>query len=197
MESDSTKSSRRADARRNRERLIAAARGLFAEQGTAVPLAEVAKAAGVGTGTAYRHFPTQDALVEATYREEIARLRDAATELLRERPPADALAAWLHRAIDYLATERGLSEALRDAVVGTHSESRAAILAALTELLDAAQAAATVRRDVAARDVAAALGGIFLLAEPDRAHRLLDVTIDGLRTVPRAGRSERSSRARP
>jgi len=183
MDSDSTKPTLRADARRNRERLIAAARTLFAEQGTGVPLAEVAKAAGVGTGTAYRHFPTQDALVEATYREEIVRLRDAATELLRDLPPADALAAWLHRAIDYLATERGLSEALRDAVVGAHAESRVAILAALTELLGAAQAVGTVRGDVDARDVAAALGGIFLLAEPDRAHRLLGVTIDGLRTV--------------
>src|SRR5690242_2522071 len=168
MDSDSTKPAQRADARRNRERLIAAARELFADQGTAVPLAQVARAAGVGTGTAYRHFPTQDALVEATYREEIARLSDAATDLLRELPPADALAAWLHRAIDYLATERGLSEALRDAVVGAHAESRAAILAALTELLDAAQSARTVRDDVDARDVAAALGGIFLLAEPDR-----------------------------
>jgi AcrR family transcriptional regulator len=197
MDSDSEKPQLRSDARRNRERLIAAARALFAEQGTAVPLAAVAKAAGVGTGTAYRHFPTQDALVEAAYREEIAQLRDAATELLGQREPADALAAWLHRAIDYLATERGLSEALRDAVVGAHAESRVAIMAALTELLDAAQAAGTVRGDVDARDVAAALGGIFLLAEPDRAHRLLDVTIDGLRAVQRAGRSARSSRPRP
>src|SRR6185503_16700232 len=118
MDSDSAKPSRRSDARRNRERLIEAARTLFAREGTGVPLAAVAKAAGVGTGTAYRHFPTQEALVEATYREEIAALRDEATRLLGEHAPADALDAWLHRAIDYLATERGLSEALRDAAVG-------------------------------------------------------------------------------
>src|SRR3954452_23832476 len=104
MDSDST-TPKRVDARRNRERLIEAARALFAEQGTSVPLAAVARAAGVGTGTAYWHFPTQEALVEATYREEIARLGAAADELLADLPPADALAAWLHRAIDYLANE--------------------------------------------------------------------------------------------
>jgi AcrR family transcriptional regulator len=182
MDSDSTTPPRRADARRNRERLIEAARTLFAESGTSVPLAAVAKAAGVGTGTAYRHFPTQEALVEATYRDEIERLGAAARELLADLPPADALAAWLHRAIDYLATERGLSEALRDAVT-SGAESRTVIVAALSRLLDAAQAAGTVRGDVDAIDVAAALGGIYLLAEPERAHRLLSVTIDGLRTV--------------
>src|SRR5262245_25964077 len=138
MESASEKEPRRADARRNRARLIDAARELFAESGTSVPLAAVAKAAGVGTGTAYRHFPTQEALVEATYRDEIARLGAAADDFLVDLPPADALAAWLHRAIDYLATERGLSEALRDAVT-SGAESRAVIVAALTRLLDAAQ----------------------------------------------------------
>jgi AcrR family transcriptional regulator len=183
MDSASETTPKRADARRNRERLIAAARELFAESGTSVPLTAVAKAAGVGTGTAYRHFPTQEALVEAAYRDEIGHLRDAASELLRERPPADALDAWLHRAIDHLATERGLSEALQAALAGVHAESRDAILAALTELLDAAQSAGTVRGDVDALDVAAALGGVYLLAEPGRAHRLMRVTIDGLRTV--------------
>jgi AcrR family transcriptional regulator len=183
MDSDSTSSPRRADARRNRDRLIAAARELFATEGTGVPLAAVAKAAGVGTGTAYRHFPTQEALVQAAYETEIAALREAATQLLETQPPADALDAWLHRAIDYLATERGLSEALRDAAVGAHTDSRAAIVAALTELLDAAQQAGTIRADVDALDVAAALGGIYLLADPARAHRLLSVTIDGLKTV--------------
>ena len=182
MDSDSATPSRRSDARRNRERLIEAARTLFAREGTGVPLAAVAREAGVGTGTAYRHFPTQEALVEATYRDEIERLRQSATALLAEHAPDEALARWLHLSIDYLATERGFSEALRDAVT-SGAESRAVIVAALTELLDAAQAAGTVRGDVDAIDVAAALGGIYLLAEPERAHRLLSVTIDGLRTV--------------
>src|SRR3954453_16098151 len=98
MDSDST-SPLRTDASRHRDRLIEAARELFAHGGTSVPLAAVAKAAGVGTGTAYRHFPTQESLVEAPYRDEIARLRDAAGELLRDPPPDEALALWLHRCI--------------------------------------------------------------------------------------------------
>ncbi|HEY6891967.1 MAG TPA: TetR/AcrR family transcriptional regulator [Solirubrobacter sp.] len=173
----------RADARRNRDRLIEAARELFARGGTSVPLAAVAKAAGVGTGTAYRHFPTQEALVEATYREEVARLRDSATELLHDHPPGEALALWLHRCIDYLATERGFSDALRAVVASgaeVHAESRAAIEAGLGRLLDAAQAAGTVRSDVDVLDVAAALGGIYLVSDPARAHRVLSVFIAGL-----------------
>src|ERR1700742_2618990 len=98
MDSDS-ETPRRADARRNRERLIEAARELCASEGTSVSLAAVAKAAGVGTGTAYRHFPTQEELVEAAYRCEIDRLRDGAGELLATQPPDEALAAWLHRCI--------------------------------------------------------------------------------------------------
>jgi AcrR family transcriptional regulator len=185
MDSDST-SPMRADARRNRDRLIEAARELFARGGTSVPLAEVAKAAGVGTGTAYRHFPTQEVLVEATYRDEIARLRDAAGELLRDHPPDEALALWLHRCIDYLATQRGLSEAMRAVVASgaaVHAESRAAIVAGLGLLLDAAQAAGTIRTDVDVLDVAAALGGIYLTSDPARAHRVLAVFVAGLRNL--------------
>ncbi|MDA0159440.1 TetR/AcrR family transcriptional regulator [Solirubrobacter ginsenosidimutans] len=185
MDSDST-SPMRADARRNRDRLIEAARELFAHGGTSVPLADVAKAAGVGTGTAYRHFPTQEALVEATYRDEIARLRGAADELLNDHPPDEALALWLHRCIDYLATQRGLSEAMRAVVASgaaVHADSRAVIVAALNQLLDAAQAAGTVRTDVDALDVAAALGGIYLVSDPTRAHRVLAVFTAGLRTL--------------
>ena len=90
-----------------------------------MPLAAVAKDAGVGTGTAYRHFPTQEALVEATYRDEVAAPAQSATALLREHAPDEALARWLHRSIDYLATERGFSEALRAAVAsGTRSRAR-------------------------------------------------------------------------
>ena len=176
----------RADARRNRDRLIEAARELFAQGGTSVPLAAVAKAAGVGTGTAYRHFPTQEALVEATYRDEVARLRDFATELLRDHPPGEALALWLHRCIDYLATERGFSDALRAVVASgaeVHAESRDAIVAGVRLLLDAAQAAGTIRTDVDALDVAAALGGIYLVTDPARAHRVLTVFIAGLNTT--------------
>jgi AcrR family transcriptional regulator len=186
VDSDSEKP-RRTDARRNRERLIEAARRLFADQGTSVPLASVAKAAGVGTGTAYRHFPTQEELVEAAYRQEIERLRDAAGELLATQPPDEALAAWLHRCIDLLEAERGISEALRAVVASgsdVHAASHAAILAGLDELLGAAQQSGRVRPDVDAADVAAILGGVFLLSDNARAHRLMTVLIDGLRQAP-------------
>jgi hypothetical protein len=106
--------------------------------------------------------------------------------LLRDLPPDEALARWLHRCIDYLATERGMSDALRAAVASgaeVHAESRAAIVAGLRLLLDAAQAAGTVRTDVDAGDVAAALGGIYLVSDPARAHRVLALVIDGLRSA--------------
>src|ERR1700754_1767626 len=144
MDSDSEKTSKRKDARRNRELLIAAARELFAEGGTSVPLAAVAKAAGVGVGTAYRNFPTQEALVEATYRDEVDRLGETAQALLHDHPPAEAHERWLRRCIDLLETQRGLSEALRAVVVSgaeVHAGSRAAIVRGMTTLLEAAQRA--------------------------------------------------------
>lgn len=185
MDSDSETggSPRRADARRNRERLIEAARRLFAEAGTTVPLAEVAKAAGVGVGTAYRNFPTLPELVEATYRDEVDRLAASTQTLLGDHPPAEALALWLHGCVDLLETQRGLSEALRAVVVSgadVHAESRAVIIAGLTMLLDAAQRAGAARTDIDADDVAALLGGVFLLTDSERAHRLLSVLIDGI-----------------
>ncbi|RKQ92814.1 TetR family transcriptional regulator [Solirubrobacter pauli] len=183
MDSDSN-SGRRADARRNRERLIATARELFAEHGTGVALADVARAAGVGVGTAYRHFPTVQELVEATYRDEVDRLADAAETLLRERPPGEALAAWLHACIDLLETERGLSDALQAVVLtdhDVHADSRAVVMSGLARLLAAAQEAGAARTDVDATDVAALLGGVFLVSDRGRAHRLLDVLIDGVR----------------
>jgi AcrR family transcriptional regulator len=183
MDSSSSKS-RRSDARRNREQLIAAARELFAEAGTGVALADVAKAAGVGIGTAYRNFPTVQELVEATYREEVDRLAGAADALARERPPGEALAAWLHACVDLLETERGLSEALQAVILTDHAvhvESRAVIMRGLAQLLAAAQGAGAARDDLDAADVAALLGGVFLIADRQRAHRLLDVVIDGIR----------------
>lgn len=175
--------SQRTDARRNRERLIEAARRLFAETGTGVPLAEVAKAAGVGVGTAYRNFPTVSDLVEATYRGEVERLATSANTLLRDQTPSEALATWLHSCIELLQTERGLSEALRAVVLSgsdVHERSRAVIIGGLAALLDAAQQAGVARTDINADDLAALLGGIFLLTDSDRAHHLLGVLIDGV-----------------
>ena len=108
----------RADAPRNREKLLAAAVELFAERGTEGSLEEVAKRAGVGIGTLYRHFPTRDALVEAAYRNEVAQLRAAADELLAELPPDEALEAFMRRFIEYGTAKRGMRDALQSIAGG-------------------------------------------------------------------------------
>jgi AcrR family transcriptional regulator len=178
----------RADVRRNRERLLAAAQELFAEAGTDVSREAVAKRAGVGIGTIYRHFPTHDALVEAAYRNEVARLCGAVEELLCDHPADVALAEWMDRFVDYMATKRGMADALQS-VVGSGSDifadTRRQIVAALTALLEAGVAAGSVRADVDAEDVLGAMRAIWLIRDdPDQARRVLMLVMDGLR--PRA-----------
>jgi AcrR family transcriptional regulator len=173
----------RADAQRNRDRLLDTAARAFAATGPEVPLETIAKDAGVGIGTLYRHFPTRDALIEAVYRNELARLCDAAPELLRQQPADAALRAWMDRYVGYMATKRGLADALRALVgAGAFAESRARLCAALDTLLTAGAEAGTVRADVAAEDVLASLSGLTLVAtEAAQAERLLDLLMDGLR----------------
>jgi len=145
----------------------------------------VAKSAGVGVGTAYRHFPTQEALVEAVYRTEVAQLCEAATDLLRDNPPDAALEMWMHRFVDYLASKRGMSDALRVVVASGSdvvAETRRQIVATLASLLEAGAAAGTVRSDVDAEDVLAAMAAIWLIPDdPEKAERILNVILDGLR----------------
>ena len=178
----------RADARRNREKLLAAALALFTERGTGVSLETVACEAGVGVGTLYRHFPTRDALVEAVYLAELDRLHEGAPELLAEYPPEEALARWMDRFVEYAAAKRGMSEALQSVIASggnPYSQSRAKIVEALTMLLEAARADGAVRADVDAEDVLLAMGGIWTVpVEPgweERARRLLGLVTDGLR----------------
>lgn len=137
-------------------------------------------------GTAYRHFPTQQALVEAAYRDEVTRLCDAASALAAERPPGEALGEWLHMSVDHMATKRGMSDALHAAASSGSDiaiDSRGRVVGALAALLQNAQAAGAVRTDVDAEDVAATLGGVYpLLDEPARAHKVIDLILDGLRT---------------
>ncbi|MFI5832764.1 TetR/AcrR family transcriptional regulator [Micromonospora sp. NPDC051300] len=178
----------RADAQRNRQRLLDAAVQAFSQGGAEVTLDRVAKEAGVGIGTLYRHFPTREALVEAAYRNELAKLCDAVPDLLATRPAETAVRDWMDRFVDYLATKRGMADALRLAIASganPYAHSRDRLLAALGELLAAGVAAGTVRPDVAAADVLAGLSGVALVAgEPDRrdqAGRLLDLLMDGLR----------------
>src|SRR5829696_6351098 len=140
----------RKDAARNREKLLVAAVGLFAERGTEGSLEEVAKRAGVGIGTLYRHFPTRDALVEAAYRNEVAQLRAAADELLSELPADRALEAWAGRFVEYGTAKRGMRDALQS-VAGAGSdlfaETRGQVTEAVAMLLAAGAEAGTLRSD--------------------------------------------------
>lgn len=178
----------RADARRNRERLLEAARQAFSS-GQEVTLEAIARQADVGIGTLYRHFPTREALVEAVYRGELARLRDTAGELLASRTPDAALRAWMNGFADYVTAKHGMAETLRAiAATGTISpaQTQQMLTGTIKGLLDAGAAAGTLRADVAAGDVLASLTGIFLVVgTPDQraqAGRLLDLLMDGLRT---------------
>ena len=177
-------SSQRADARRNREKLLAAATELFAARGTDVSLDAVAKHAGVGIGTLYRHFPTRDALVEAAYRAEVAHLHESAAELLAAHPPDVALAEWMDRFVAYATAKKGMRGALNSIVAsgsGVYVETRGQIVAGLAVLLAAGVEAGTLRADVDAEDVMRAMGAVWLVDEEDQARRLLRLLMDGLR----------------
>ena len=132
----------RADAQRNRERLLAVAARVFAEGEAEVTLDSIAKDAGVGIGTLYRHFPTREALVEATYRNELARLCDAADDLLATMPADQATRQWMDGFIGYMTTKRGMADALRAVVASggdPFAESLARLLGAITTLLGRAR----------------------------------------------------------
>jgi AcrR family transcriptional regulator len=178
----------RADARRNREKLLEAAAAAFAEEGTDVSLEAIAKPAGVGIGTLYRHFPTRDALVEAVYRSEVERLTAAAPELLAALPPDTALEQWMERFVDYAVTKRGLKSALQS-VAASRSDlfanTKTELLRALGLLLDAGAAAGTIRADVAAEDVLRAMSAVWSLEQQpgwdQQARAVLRLLMDGLR----------------
>jgi AcrR family transcriptional regulator len=178
----------RADARRNRERLLEVAVHAFAEDGPDVSLDAIARSAGVGIGTLYRHFPTRETLVEAAYRNELDRLCAAAPELLAELPPERALRAWMDRFVAYMTTKRGMADALRALIASggdPYAHSRDRMTSALARCLDAGAAAGTLRSDLAADDVLVGLSGVTLSARSgEQAARLLDLLVDGLRTGP-------------
>lgn len=185
----------RADAQRNRDRLLDAAVRAFALEGPDVTLDAIAKDAGVGIGTLYRHFPTREALVDAAYRNELARLCDAVTELLQTMPADEATRTWMDRFVDYMTTKRGMADALRAVIASggnPFAHSRDRLTAAITTLLHAGAAAGTIRSDVEPVDVLMSLSGVSLAAgEPaqrDQARRLLDLLMDGLRYRASAAR---------
>lgn len=183
-----TKHTVRADARRNRKKLIAAARTAFAEADDTVPLEGIARAAGVGIGTLYRHFPTREALVEAVYAAELDDVTASAAGLLDRLPPEAALRAWMDRYAAFVATKRGMIDTLRAGWASGRMSTpttRARITAAIAEILSAGARAGSLRADVESDDVTAMLLGVFLStaagSDPDQSGRLLDLIVDALR----------------
>ena len=177
----------RADAQRNRAALLAAAGELFAERGIEVSLEDIARRAGVGIGTLYRHFPTRDALNEAVYRHEVESLCDAVAPLLANDPPEVALRQWMRRFASYVAKKRGMSAALKSAL-GADNElfdySRRRIMESVGSLVAAAVADGSIRPDADPGDVLKALSGICMASElhgNDATERLIDLIVDGLR----------------
>ena len=172
----------RSDARRNRERLLETAACAFAKGD--VSLEAIARGAGVGIGTLYRHFPTREALIEAVYRAELAEVSASAAELLAAHPPAEALRRWMDRYAEFVRAKRGMAESLRsvfDSGKVEPSETRASIVGAVSALLDAGASDGVLRSDVRADDVVTSLLGIFLASgSREQSGRMLDLLVDGL-----------------
>jgi AcrR family transcriptional regulator len=182
----------RADAQRNRIRLLETAKAAFAEKGSGASLDEIARTAGVGAGTLYRHFPTRDALIEAVYRNETEQLVAAATRLAETHPPITALRQWLLLFVDYMATKHGMYEALNSIVGGTsdlYSASTAQVKQAIAGLIDRAVASGEIRLNLDPLDpldLLHALAGVANISSgPDgkqAAKRMVDILIAGIRT---------------
>jgi len=178
----------RADAVRNRERVLEAAKFVFSAGGPDASLEAVARRAGVGIGTLYRHFPTREALFEAVYRREVQQLVELAEALKSEASPVDALRRWLRSNVELVATKKGMSAALSLAVHGS-SELYAHTFERLTKavgaLLERAVIAGEIRSDISPADLLRALVGMcYLHDQPGWQRsvvRLLDVFVDGLR----------------
>ncbi len=177
----------RADSVRNREQLLAAAKAAFAEAGAEVALETIARQAGVGIGTLYRHFPTREALLAAVYRHEVEQLAGSVDELLATRSPAEALRGWLNLLVDYMATKRVVAPVL-SASPGEGQKAYAAagpaIAGAMTRLMTAAVGSGEVRADVTVEDLRRIIMGLTVGYEepswPASARRLIDVMIAGL-----------------
>jgi AcrR family transcriptional regulator len=183
----------RADAQRNYERLLSAAAAAFTEHGADdVSLEEIARRAGVGIGTLYRHFPTRQALLEAVYREQVEAVRAAAEEQLQSDAPAEALAAWLRVLVDFSSTKHSLTTALlatMDKDSELLSSCSAVIRGAAEALLARAQEAGAVRADVDAKDLIRLVHAVNLAAQygpadPGQRDRMLGFILDGLRPQP-------------
>ena len=180
----------RADAQRNRTKLLDTAKLAFLEVGSEVTMDEIARRAGVGIGTLYRHFPTRDAIVEAVYRDGVEQLSLAAPRLLETLPPVEALDAWMRVFVDYIAKKKVMASALSALAGGTaelFASSGPPITEAVKLLVERAEAAGEIRPGVDPYDLLLALVGIsYGRSGPDwqaSALRLIDILMDGLRHV--------------
>jgi AcrR family transcriptional regulator len=180
---------KRADARRNYDKVLAAAREAFAEGGESTALEEIARRAGVGIGTLYRHFPNRQALLEALYVEEIEEVCRVAAQLDTDGDPWDALNAWFDRVIAYLATKRALAHELLnylDLDAPLFQVCRTSLFDAGDPLLKRAQDAGAIRPDVTIAEVMQMIVGIGKIptADPAQTERLVRIALDGLRYRP-------------
>ncbi|MFJ1749337.1 TetR/AcrR family transcriptional regulator [Streptomyces sp. NPDC088116] len=178
----------RADARRNRDRLVAVARAAFAAADGTVALESIARDAGVGIGTLYRHFPTREALVEAVYAAELDDVATSAPTLLDELPPEAALRAWMDRYAAFVATKRGMIDTLRTGWASGRiatPATRERLTAAIGMILAQGARTGSLREDADPEDVTTMLLGVFLstaaVGTPERTGRLLDLLVDALR----------------
>ena len=180
----------RTDAQRNRERILEAAKEAFTQSGANASLDDIAKEAGVGAGTLYRHFPTRDALIEAVYRTEVEKLAAAEKKFSESLPPIEALRAWMLLFVDYIATKQIIGPALHSLVGGPsklYEGSRAQIQGAIGALVKCAIKNGDIRRDLEPFDLLRALIGVSNVASgPDwqqSARRLVDILITGSRPI--------------
>lgn len=192
----------RADAQRNLDALLEAAKAVFATKGVDAPVREIAAQAGVGVATVYRHFPQRSDLVAAVFRREVDACAAAAPVLARDHEPVEALARWVRRYTSFIATKRGLAAALHSgdpAFDALPEYFRLHLEPALQALLDAAVSAGQIRDDIEPYDLLRAVGNLAVATGEDGAlhsRRMVDLLIDGLRygapgasPAPRRGRS--------
>jgi AcrR family transcriptional regulator len=181
----------RADAVRNRERVLEAAKLVFIAGGPEASLEAVAKRAGVGIGTLYRHFPTREDLFEAVYRREVEQLSELAEQLKNAKDPVDALRRWLRSGVEFVATKKGMVATLALAVQSgseLHAFSFERLTTAIGSLLDRAITAGAMRADISPEDLLRAFFGMcYMHDQPGwqaSVLRMLDVFVDGLRVQP-------------
>ena len=180
----------RTDALRNRERILEVAKAAFTRQGANASLEEIAKQAGVGAGTLYRHFPTRDVLIEGVYRNEVEKLAAAAARFAETMSPIEALRAWMLLLVDYIAAKHIIAPALNTIAGGPsklHEGSRTIIQGAIDGLVRRAKKSGDLRRDLDAYDLLRALIGVSHVGSgadwQQSARRLVDILIAGSRPL--------------